>query len=51
MTGALAWQVNNYLNKMIIFVFGGRSHGDFPGSPPPLCVPLSLTSLCLTIHG
>ncbi|KAJ6740094.1 hypothetical protein OIU79_000272 [Salix purpurea] len=51
MTGALAWQVNNYLNKMIIFVFGGEIAWGFPGFSPPLCVPLSLTSLCLTIHG
>ncbi|KAJ6990009.1 hypothetical protein NC653_018508 [Populus alba x Populus x berolinensis] len=31
MTGALAWQVNHYLNKIIIFVFGGEIARGFPG--------------------
>ncbi|KAJ6907272.1 hypothetical protein NC651_017845 [Populus alba x Populus x berolinensis] len=45
MTGALAWQVNHYLNKIIIFVFGGEIARGFPGFSPLVSVSRFLFSL------
>ncbi|KAJ6420072.1 hypothetical protein OIU84_030066 [Salix udensis] len=51
MTGALVWQVNHYLNKIIVFVFlRGRSHGDFPGSPSDPC-PVSYSLLDFALQS
>ncbi|KAF9678324.1 hypothetical protein SADUNF_Sadunf07G0023100 [Salix dunnii] len=38
MTGALAWQVNHYLNKIIIFVFLRGDRTGISRVPPLLCV-------------
>ncbi|CAK7339559.1 unnamed protein product [Dovyalis caffra] len=39
---ALAWQVTHNLNKIILRVSEGRSHGDSRVLPSAVCVPLSL---------
>ncbi|KAK0605848.1 hypothetical protein LWI29_031322 [Acer saccharum] len=39
MTGALAWQVTNILNKKIYhFCFRGEIARELPGFSPPVCV-------------
>ncbi|KAG5241241.1 hypothetical protein IMY05_007G0024300 [Salix suchowensis] len=39
MTGALAWQVNHCLNKIIVFVFLRGDRTGISRVPPPICVP------------
>lgn len=38
MTGALAWQVPEILNKIIVFVFWGEIARGLPGFSPLSCV-------------
>ncbi|KAJ6671849.1 hypothetical protein OIU79_029127 [Salix purpurea] len=47
MTGALAWQVNHCLNKIIVFVFLRGDRTGISRVPPPLCFPFHTLYLTL----